>query len=122
MAGISTGLAMRAARDLPPAQQDAVFEIVEDWPGFHPLVFSIGIVAVVGLALAIGMLAVAARRRRVGRGPVVLLWIPAIAALGGHPFPFGTVTFGCLFLAALWLDRRGYWPITAEPNASEARH
>jgi hypothetical protein len=54
MAGISTGLAMRAARDLPPAQQDAVFEIVDEWPGFDPLIFSIGIVAVVGLALALG--------------------------------------------------------------------
>jgi hypothetical protein len=123
MAGISTGLAMRAARDLPPAQQDAVFEIVEDWPGFHPLIFSIGIVAVVGLALAIGMLAVGARRLRVGRGPVVLLWIATVVALFGHPFPFGTVAFGCLFLAALWLDRRGYGESTAEPNATEnARH
>jgi hypothetical protein len=123
MAGISTGLAMRAARDLPPAQQDAVFEIVDDWPGFDPLIFSIGIVAVVGLALALGMLTLGARRLRVGRGPVVLLAIATLFALGGHPFPFGTVAFGCLFLAALWLDRRGYGESAAEPNATEnARH
>jgi hypothetical protein len=107
MAGISTGLAMRAARDLPAAHQEAVFEIVDDWPGYDPLIFSIGMVGVVGLALALGMLTIGARRLRVGRGPVVLFAIATIAALGGHPFPFGTVAFGCLFLAALWLDRRG---------------
>lgn len=123
MAGISTGLAMRAARDLPPAQQDAVFEIVDDWPGFDPLIFSIGAVGIVGLVLALGMLTLGARRLRVGRGPVVLLGIATVFALGGHPFPFGTIAFGALFLAALWLDRTGYGRSSAEPNATEnARH
>jgi len=107
IAGIATGLAMRAARDLPAAEQNAVFEVVKDWPGFDPAVFAIGVVAILGLVLALGMLTVGARRLRVGRGPVILLALATITALGGHPYPFGTVAFGCLFLAALWLDRLG---------------
>ena len=123
IAGIATGLAMRSGRDLSAAEQNAIWETVKDWPGFDPSVFSIGIVAVVALAAAIAMLFVGARRLRVGRVPVVLLGIAAVVALGGHPFPFGTVAFGALFLAALWLDRRGYGDRTAEPNATEnARH
>jgi hypothetical protein len=113
IAGIATGLAMRSARDLPVAEQKAVFEVVKDWPGFEPAVFAIGAVAVVGLVLALAMLTIGARRLQVGRGPVILLALATIVALGGHPFPFGTVAFGCLFLAALWLERSGYRGETA---------
>ena len=123
IAGIATGLAMRHARDLPPAEQNAIWETVKDWPGFDPYVFAIGAVAVVALAAALAMLFVGARRLGVGRGPLVLLGIAAVAAIGGHPFPFGTVAFGALFLAALWLDRGGYGERAAQPNATEnARH
>jgi hypothetical protein len=118
IAGIATGLAMRAARDLPAAEQNAVFEVVKDWPGFDPAVFAIGIIAVIGTVLALAMLTIGARRRRVGRGPVILLAVATIAALGGHPFPFGTVAFGCLFLAALWLERTGYG--STAPNSRRA--
>ena len=108
IAGIATGLAMRAASDLSAAEQDVVFEVVKDWPGFDPAVFAIGVVAVVGMVLALAMLTIGARRLEVGRGPVILLAAATIAAIGGHPFPFGTVAFGCLFLAAVLLDRRGF--------------
>jgi hypothetical protein len=108
IAGIATGLAMRAARDLPVAEQNAVFEVVKDWPGTEPAVFAIGAVAVLGMVLALAMLTIGARRLQVGRGPVILLALATIVALGGHPFPFGTVAFGCLFLAALWLEGIGY--------------
>jgi hypothetical protein len=33
VAGIATGLAMRSARDLSPAEQNGVWETVKDWPG-----------------------------------------------------------------------------------------
>ena len=118
IAGIATGLAMRAARDLPVAEQNAIFGIVDDWPGFDPAVFAIGVVAVLGLVLALAMLTIGAHRRRVGRGPVILLAVATIAALGGHPFPFGTVAFGCLFLAALWLDRLGVGPQSSRRSAT----
>jgi hypothetical protein len=68
------------------------------------------------MVLALGMLTLGARRLPVGRGPVILLALSTIAAVGGHPFPFGTVSFGCLFLAALWLDRLGYRDSTTEPR------
>jgi hypothetical protein len=74
-------------------------------------------VAVVGLVLALAMLTLGARRAQVGRGPVILLTVATIVALGGHPFPFGTVAFGCLFLAALWLDRLGYGDRTNDTRA-----
>ena len=32
VAGIATGLAMRSARDLSPAEQNGVWETVKDWP------------------------------------------------------------------------------------------
>jgi cytochrome bd-type quinol oxidase subunit 2 len=115
IAGIATGLAMRTARDMSVAEQNAVFDVVEDWPGFDPVVFAIGAVAVVGLVLSLMMLTIGAHRRRVGLGPVVLLALATVAALGGHPFPFGTVAFGCLFIAALWLERTGYRGEAAEP-------
>ena len=39
---------------------------------------------------------------RTGRFTPILA---AIFLLGGHPFPAGTVAFGCLFAAAVWLER-----------------
>lgn len=101
IAGISTGLAMRNARDLPAAQQEGVWVTVKDWPGFDPAVFSLNIVGTLAWVVAVGALALAARRAGAPRS----LWIPlALAALllmGGHPFPGGTLAFGCLFLGTL---------------------
>ena len=39
LAGIGTGLAMQSARDLPTSQQEALFDIVQDWPALEPWVF-----------------------------------------------------------------------------------
>ncbi len=44
--------------------------------------------------------------RRVGapRGPLVLLVLAALFLMGGHPFPFGTLAFGCFFAGVAWLE------------------
>jgi hypothetical protein len=48
--------------------------------------------------------AVALRRAGAARGPFILLILAGIFLLGGHPFPGGTLAFGCFFVAAAWLE------------------
>ena len=105
IAGISTGLAMRNARDLPPAQQEGVWVTVKDWPGFDPAVFSLNIVGTLAWVVLVGSLALAARRGGAPRSQWIALALAALFLLAGHPFPGGTLAFGCLFLAALLRER-----------------
>lgn len=107
VAGIATGLAMRSARDLPPAQQTGVWETVKDWPGFDPPVFALNVVGTLGWVVALVGVALAARRAGAGRLEWVFILLAGLFLLGGHPFPFGTVAFGCLFVAALLHVRAG---------------
>jgi hypothetical protein len=105
-AGVATGNALRTARDFSPAEQEAVWEVVEDWPGVHPISFPLAIVASLGFLIALVGLAVAARRAGASRAQWILLALAGVFFLGGHPFPFGTLAFGSLFLAALLLEWR----------------
>jgi hypothetical protein len=116
-AGAATGNALQKARDFSPAEQDAVWEIVEDWPGIHPIAFPLAIVASIGFLVALVGLAVAARRAGASRAQWILLALSGVFFLGGHPFPFGTLAFGCLFLAGLLFELR---PVTARDRAAEA--
>ncbi|HYM63533.1 MAG TPA: hypothetical protein VES61_02535 [Gaiellaceae bacterium] len=106
VAGIGTGLAMRSARDLPAVQQDGIFAAVKDWPGFDPATFSINIVGTLGWVVAVGALAVAARRAGAPRAQWIFIGLAAFFLMGGHPFPFGTIAFGCLFVAAVLREWR----------------
>jgi hypothetical protein len=105
-AGIATGAAMRTASDFSAAEQELVFDVVEDWPGFHPVALPVAIIGSLGLLLVLAPLALAARRAGASRVQWILLLLAGIFFLGGHPFPFGTLSFGCLFLATLLLERR----------------
>ena len=105
LAGIGTGLAMRSARELPAAQQEGVFAVVKDWPGIGP-VFALSIVGTLGWVVAVGTLALAARRLGASRGEWITLALAAVFLMGGHPFPFGTLAFGFLFVAVLIHERR----------------
>lgn len=105
-AGVATGYALRTARDLPAAEQEVVWDLVKDWPGIHPVNLPISLIGSVGLLLALAPLAMAARRAGASRAQWILLLLAGIFFLGGHPFPFGTLAFGCLFLAALLLEWR----------------
>lgn len=100
VAGIGTGLAMRSARDLSAVQQEGVFEVVRDWPAVGPP-FALSIVGTLGWVAAVGALALAARRQGAPRREWILIGLAAIFLLGGHPFPAGTLAFGCFFIAAL---------------------
>jgi len=106
IAGIGTGLAMRSARDLTTEQQEGVFSVVKDWPGLD-WPFALSIIGTGGWLVAVGALALAARRRGAPRSEWIFLALAAFFLLGGHPFPAGTLAFGCLFAAALLRE----WPM-----------
>jgi uncharacterized membrane protein len=101
VAGIATGLAMRAARDLPVAEQLVVWETVKDWPGLDARVFPLAIVGTLGWVVALVGVALAARRAGAGRVEWIFILLAGVFLMGGHPFPFGTITFVCLFIAAV---------------------
>jgi len=108
VAGIGTGLAMRSARDLPSVQQDGVFDVVKDWPALGAP-FALGILGTLGWAAALGALALAARRQGAPRREWILIGLAAAFLLGGHPFPWGTLAFGCFFLSAVLYEFRATW-------------
>ena len=85
LAGIGTGLAMRSARDLPAAEQDVVFSIVEDWPAFSPWALWLAILGTVGWILAVGYLAIAARAAGALRSEWVLPGAGGVLPRGGPP-------------------------------------
>jgi hypothetical protein len=118
VAGIATGLAMRNARDLSAVQQQGVFDVVKDWPAFGPP-FALSIVGTLGWMAALGALALAARRQGAPPHEWLLIGLAgAILLLGGHPFPFGTLAFGCLFIAALLHEFRA----ASHDSASKPRN
>ena len=88
LAGIGTGLAMRSARDLSADQQEGVFTVVKDWPGLGPP-FALSILGTLGWLVAVGTLALAARRLGASRPEWITLALAAVFLLGGHPFPQG---------------------------------
>lgn len=121
LAGIGTGLAMKSARDLPTSQQEAMFDIVHDWPALEPWVLWLSILGTLGWVLALGYLAVVARAAGAPRAEWILIWLSALFFMLGHPAPFGTVAFGSLFLAALIHERRtSRVPGRALPNRQSA--
>ena len=106
LAGIGTGLAMKSARDLPTSQQEAMFEVVHDWPALEPWVFWLSILGTGGWVLAVGYLAVVARAARAPRAEWLFIGAAAFFFLLGHPAPFGTIAFGSLFIAAVIHERQ----------------
>jgi len=48
--------------------------------------------------------AIALRGAGAPRAPFVLLVLVGVFLMGGYPFPFGTLAFGCFFVAAVWLQ------------------
>lgn len=108
---------MRNARDLPAVQQDGVWKVVKDWPGFDLFVFPLNVVGTLGWVVAVGALALAARRAGAPRAQWSLIGLAALFLMGGHPFPFGTLAFGCLFVAAVLREWSASRP---EPVAAAA--
>jgi len=102
-AGIATGYALRNAQGLSAGAEEAVHEAVIDMPGLS-LIFGLSIVGIGAWVVALIAAAMALRRAAAPRGPFVLLILAGVFLMGGHPFPAGTLAFGCFFLAAAWLE------------------
>ena len=102
-AGIATGYALRSAQGLSAEGQAAVYEAVKDMPELS-LIFGLSIVGTLAWVVALIAAAKALRRAGASRGPFVLLILAGVFLMGGHPFPFGTLAFGCFFVAAAWLE------------------
>jgi hypothetical protein len=101
LAGIGTGLAMQSTRDLPTPQQEALFDIVKDWPALEPWVIWLNLLGTFGWVLALGYLAVVVRAAGGSRWQWLFIGSAAFFLMLGHPAPFGTIAFGSLFVAAL---------------------
>jgi hypothetical protein len=117
VAGIATGLAMRDARDLPASEQLVVYETVKDWPALDARVFALAIVGTLGWVVALVGVALAARRAGAGRAEWIFILLAGVFLMGGHPFPFGTITFVCLFIAAV-LHVRSTRKVVDVPSAA----
>ena len=102
-AGIATGYALRAAQELSAEGQAAVYETVKHMPELS-LIFGLSIVGTGAWVVALIAAAKALRRAGASRGPFVLLILAGVFLMGGHPFPAGTLSFGCFFLAVAWLE------------------
>lgn len=104
VAVIATGIVLRNARGFSAEAQAAVYEAVKDLPGISPVPLGLTFVGTLSWVAAVIAAAIALRRAGASRGPFVLLVLAGAFLMGGHPFPFGTLAFGCLFAAAAWLE------------------
>ena len=107
VAGISTGILARAAAGLSGGEQAALVGgmTVLFQSSTKNLFFAIGIYVWI---LVLVTAAVALFWAGASRVPLFLLALPVYFIAFDHAFPFGSLTFGTFFLAALWLeiDRR----------------
>ena len=122
VAGISTGILAGRAADASAAEQAALIggaEALFQSP-VKNLVFAVGINA---WAVALIAAAVALFWAGAPRVPLFLLALPVYFMSLDHAFPFGSLTFGSFFVAALWLELAWPKPISdkTDPysNASE---
>jgi hypothetical protein len=104
VAGIATGIVLRNARGFSAEAQAAVYGAVKDLPGLSLVPLGLTFVGTLAWVVAVTAAAIALRRVGAPRGPLVLLVLAALFLMGGHPFPFGTLAFGCFFAGVAWLE------------------
>jgi hypothetical protein len=104
-AGIGTGYVLNEAQGLTAEEQENVWQLVKDLPELS-LPFGLSIVGTGAWVVALIAAARALRNAGASKGPYVLLIMAGVFLLGGHPFPFGTLAFGCFFVATALLELR----------------
>jgi hypothetical protein len=104
-AGIGTGYVLNEAQGLSAEEQETVWQLVKDLPELS-LPFGLSIVGTGAWVVALIAAARALRNAGASRGPFVFLILAGVFLLGGHPFPFGTLAFGCFFVATALLELR----------------
>jgi hypothetical protein len=104
-AGIGTGYVLNEAQGLTAEEQETVWQLVKDLPELS-LPFGLSIVGTGAWVVALIAAARAVRNAGASTGPYVLLILAGVFLMGGHPFPFGTLAFGCFFAATALLELR----------------
>jgi hypothetical protein len=114
-AGIGTGYVLNEAQGLTAEEQETVWQLVKELPELS-LPFGLSIVGTGAWVVALIAAAMALRNAGASKGPFVLLILAGVFLLGGHPFPFGTLAFGCFFVATALLElRSGGWLQSQQP-------
>lgn len=103
VAGIGTGILAGAAAEASAGERAGLLAGIEALFA-HPVTSLAFVVGILGWVVA--LLAAAGTLWKAGapRVPVVLLVLPALFISFDHAFPFGSLTFGTLFLFALWIE------------------
>jgi hypothetical protein len=78
---------------------------------------NLSVVGTLGRVVALIATAKALRGAGASWGPFVLLILAGVSLIGGHPFPFGTLAFGCFFVAVAWLELAQRATNSVNPNA-----
>ena len=104
-AGIGTGYVLNEAEALSAEEQETVWQLVKDLPELS-LPFGLSIVGTGAWVVALIAAERALRNAGASRGPFVFLILAGVFLLGGHPFPFGTLAFGCFLVATASLGLR----------------
>ena len=120
VAGIGTGLAMRSARDLIGRAARGRLRGGQGLAGSRCRRSRSASSERSGWVVAVGALALAARRQGAPRREWILIGLAAVFLLGGHPFPAGTLAFGCFFVGALLHEWRAGRAGGNEPQVSIA--
>lgn len=106
-AGVAQGVAFMVARGFPAAQQATLYDFV--WTVLTGPLGSgliLGLFGAGTLAWIVGMSAAAAALGQTGvaLAPRLLLVLAGVLLLGDHATVYGSIAFGCFFLAAAWLE------------------
>lgn len=110
VAGIATGMIVREANSMSPADAAVVDRAMD---GMGGEVIPVGVWLASGLTWFIAALATAAAVKQVGgRGPATLMVIGAAVFAVGHPFPPGPIGIALFGLGVAWLElRRSHAPV-----------
>jgi hypothetical protein len=105
--GVGTGVLVDYANGLPPAEQAAVADAIQDYNRNWIVAEPASIAMIVGFfGWVVAMFAAAFALRREGASWVVTSLVAGAALFAIHPFPIGPVGLVCLAAASLMLDLR----------------
>jgi hypothetical protein len=106
IAGIATGIIVREANGLSPAEGAAVQRVFDDADGVTEAL-SVGVLVAGGLAWFVMASAAALAVKQIGGlGPTLLMAIGAAIFAVGHPFPPGPIGIALFGLGVAWLELR----------------
>ena len=104
--GVGTGILVDYANGLPPAEQAAVADAIQDYNRNWIVAEPASIALIVGfLGWVVAMFSAAFALRRAGASKAVTVLVAGAALFAIHPFPIGPVGLACLAGATLLIGR-----------------